>query len=173
MRKIYAVSWNLFTLTAQAGRVLCQLVMFFTVVSHWMHKMKYSCYQQSSVIHGWFVYWIFGWEMRRLSKSEIRFRMTSFSFFTLLDAGWKVPQAAFRSSISNGKSGVIIVFVFCISNFMNSSTVYEASLCTFVLRSETMIWPSMRFDISLQNFKKPLVDIFSPQIERKNVPKSI
>ena len=59
----------------------------------WMHKMKYSCYQQSSVIHGWFVHWIFGWEMRRLSKSEIRFLMTSLSFFTLLDVGWKVPQA--------------------------------------------------------------------------------
>ena len=29
-----------------------------------------------------------------------------------------------------------------------------------------MIWPSIRFDISLQNFKKPF-DIFSPQIERK------
>ena len=54
-----------------------------------------------------------------------------------------------------------------------SSAVYEASLCKFVLRSETMIWPSMRFDMSLQNFKKPLVDILSPQIERKNVPKSI
>ena len=27
------------------------------------------------------------------SKSEIRFRMTSFSFFTLLDAGENVPQA--------------------------------------------------------------------------------
>ena len=27
------------------------------------------------------------------------------------------------------------------------------------------IKPSMRFDISLQNFKKPLVDISSPQIE--------
>ena len=27
-------------------------------------------------------------------------------------------------------------------------------------------WPSIRFDISLQNFKKPL-DSFSPQIERK------
>ena len=40
------------------------------------------------------------------------------------------------------------------------------SLCTFV-RFETMIWPSIRFDISLQNFKKPL-DIFSPQIERKH-----
>ena len=31
---------------------------------------------------------------------------------------------------------------------------------------ETVIWPSFRFDISLQNFKKPL-NIFSPQIERK------
>ena len=29
-----------------------------------------------------------------------------------------------------------------------------------------MIWPSIRFDISLQNFKKSL-DIFSPQIEIK------
>ena len=28
------------------------------------------------------------------------------------------------------------------------------------------IWPSIRFDVSLQNFKKPL-DIFSPKIERK------
>ena len=35
----------------------------------------------------------FDWEVRRLSKLEIRFRMTSFSFFTFLDAGWKVPQA--------------------------------------------------------------------------------
>ena len=39
------------------------------------------------------------------------------------------------------------------------------SLYSFV-RFETMICPSIRFDISLQNFKKPL-DSFSPQIERK------
>ena len=39
------------------------------------------------------------------------------------------------------------------------------SSCTFV-RFETMISPSIRFDISLQNFKKSL-DIFSPQIEGK------
>ena len=39
------------------------------------------------------------------------------------------------------------------------------SLCTFV-RFETMILPSIRFDISLQ-FKKP-VDVFTPQIERKH-----
>ena len=33
--------------------------MFSTVFFHWMYKMKYSCYQESSVIHGWFVYWAF------------------------------------------------------------------------------------------------------------------
>ena len=49
--------------------------------------------EEEDKIHGWFVYWIFGWEMRRLSKLEIRFRITSFSFFTLLDVGRKVPQA--------------------------------------------------------------------------------
>ena len=39
------------------------------------------------------------------------------------------------------------------------------SLCRFA-RFETLILPSIRFYISLQNFKKPL-DIFLPQIERK------
>ena len=51
MRKIYVASWKLFTLTAEADRVLCQLVMFLTVFFHWMYKMKCSCYQESSVIH--------------------------------------------------------------------------------------------------------------------------
>ena len=31
MRKIYAASWNLFTLTAESDRVSCQLVMFLAV----------------------------------------------------------------------------------------------------------------------------------------------
>ena len=51
---------------------------------------------------------------------------------------------------------------------MKSSAVYEASLCTFVLRVKTLICHSMRFDISLQNFKKPLVDI-SPRIQKKKL----
>ena len=34
-----------FTSTAEAHRVLCQLVMFLTVFFHWMYKTKYSCYQ--------------------------------------------------------------------------------------------------------------------------------
>ena len=127
------------------------------------------------------------------------------------------------------------VCFFLISNFMKSSVVYEASLCTFVIKisdtdltyslrqkqlghfNQTLFFPFscsprpsqsclsrfghqilytnieetrrpqsvptiltetvvyMRFDVSssLQNFKKPLVDIFSPQIEGKNVPKNI
>ena len=53
MRKIYAASWNLFTLKAEADRVFCQLVMFLTLFFHWtLYKMKFSCYQESSVIHG-------------------------------------------------------------------------------------------------------------------------
>ena len=43
---------SLFTLTAEADRVLCQFVMFSTFLFHWMYKMKFSCYQESSVIHG-------------------------------------------------------------------------------------------------------------------------
>ena len=65
-------SWQSFVSTYHAFKCLFQ----------WMYKMKYSCYQESSVILGWFVYWVFGWEMRRLSKSIIRFRVASFSFFT-------------------------------------------------------------------------------------------
>ena len=85
MRKIYAASWNLFTLTAEADRVLCQLVMFLIVFFHLLYKMKYSCYQDCSVIHGWFVYCAFCWQMHRFSKSmEIRFRMASFSKMSLL-----------------------------------------------------------------------------------------
>ena len=48
--------------------VLFQLVMFLTVFFHWMYNMKYSCYQESSVIHGCFVYWVFGWETAPLVK---------------------------------------------------------------------------------------------------------
>ena len=51
-----------------------------------MLKMKYSFYQQSSLIHGWFVYWTFGREMRRLPKLEIRFRMHRFRFYLLPQA---------------------------------------------------------------------------------------
>ena len=67
---------------AEADRVLFRhLVMFLTIFSHWMYKMKYSRYQDSSVLHSWFVYWDFGWEMRRLSMSSaIRIKWHRFRF---------------------------------------------------------------------------------------------
>ena len=74
------------------GSIFCQLVMYFTVFFHWMLKMKYICYQQSSLIHGWFVYWIFVREMRRLPKLEIRFRMHRFRFY-LAGCGLKSPSS--------------------------------------------------------------------------------
>ena len=37
----------------------CVTLLFFeTVFFHKMYKMKYSCYQDCPVIHGWFVYWV-------------------------------------------------------------------------------------------------------------------
>ena len=57
------------------------------------------------------------------------------------------------------------MFVFVLSNFMKSRTVYAANLCTFV-GFESMVWPSIRFDISLQNFKKSS-DIFSQRNRMK------
>ena len=85
-QKIYAASWKLFTLTVEADGVLCQLVMFLSAFFDWMYKMKYSCYQESSVIHGWFVYSVFGWEMRRLSKFGNPISNGIVFVFTLLKA---------------------------------------------------------------------------------------
>ena len=134
MHKIYAASGNVCTDSWNWQSLVSPCDVFF----RWVFKMKYSCYQDSSVIYGWFVYWVSGWEMRRLSKSsEIRFQVASFSFSPCL--------------VHEG--------------FMKSSVVHVAILCRF-LRFETVTWPSIRFDVSLQNLKKPL-DIFWPQIERK------
>ena len=59
MRNIYAAPETCL-LIAEGNRVLCHLMMFSTVFFFWMHKMKCSCYQDSSVIHGWIVYCTFG-----------------------------------------------------------------------------------------------------------------
>ena len=80
-QNIYALSGNLFS--DSWSWEFCVIL--------FLYRMKDSCYQDSFVIHGWFVYWVFGWEVRRFSKSsEIRFLMASFSkmslYLTLLDA---------------------------------------------------------------------------------------
>ena len=81
MRKMYAASWNLFTLTAEADRILGDVFncLFPLDVQNEIQVLsKVFCYSRLVCLL------FFGSEMRRLSKSEIRFRMVSFSFFTLL-----------------------------------------------------------------------------------------
>ena len=44
---------NFYTLIGQnLTLLLCQLIMYLTVFFHCMYKMKFSCYQESSVLHG-------------------------------------------------------------------------------------------------------------------------
>ena len=83
MQKIYAASWNLFTLTAEAERVYVYLwCLFSTGCAKWNSAaMKSLLSFMSSLFIGYLVE-----KYRLLLKSEIRFRAASFSFFTLLDA---------------------------------------------------------------------------------------
>ena len=58
MQKIYAASWKLFTLTAEANRVLSQLVMFFPL----------DVQNEIQLLSGVFCYWWpvgFGWEINK------------------------------------------------------------------------------------------------------------
>ena len=78
MRKIYAASWILFNLTAEADRVLCQLVMFLTFstgCTKWNSAAIRSLLLfMASLFIGFLVE----------SKSEIRFQIASFSFSSCL-----------------------------------------------------------------------------------------
>ena len=106
MRKIYSASWNLFTLTTEADRVLCQLVMFLSVFFHWMYKMKFSCYQESSVIHGLFVYWVFGWEIRPFGKVG-----------NPISDGFRFSPCLVRNTVEKSEAILAILHSFqCISN---------------------------------------------------------
>ena len=132
--------------------------------------MKYSCYQDCSVIRGWFVYCAFCWQMHRLSKSlEFRFRMASFSKMSLLTCPClrrkrvEKSQAilehlmTFRSSISTGKPEQLLPLL-CF--FLSVSWSRAYGLCgSSLYTSNDLTYNSIRF-------KKPLY-IFRPQIQRK------
>ena len=131
--------------------------------------MKYSCYQDCSIIHGWFVYCALCWQMHRLSKSlEIRFRMASFSRMSLLTSPClrrkrveKSPAIlehlmTFRSSISTGKPEQLLsLFFFFFFGFLKSSVWFMR------LKFIHEQWSNLHI-----RFKKPL-DSFWPQIQRK------
>ena len=66
--------------------------------------------------------------MRRLSKSEIRFRMASFSFFTSLEKSEAILTLldTFQELHLESQSNDCIGCLFFISNLMKSSVVYVA-----------------------------------------------
>ena len=131
-------------LIAEAVRVLCHLVMFLTVFFYWMYKMKYSCYQDSSVIHGLFLALLV--EKCTACQSHwnpisdgIIFK-TELTHLPLLEAyeGWKVfsnsgltwwPSEAASRLVSLSNYCLWRVFFFLFPK-VKSSVVYAASLCT-------------------------------------------
>ena len=111
MWKVYAASWNLLTLTAEADKVLYQLVMFLTVFFLWMNKMKYSCYQESSC-YSWLVC-LLGFWLRKAPLDKVGDPISD-GIASVFHLAWCVGEfkspkrfwpylIAFRSCISNGK----------------------------------------------------------------------
>ena len=133
---------------AEGDRDLCHLVMFLTVFFFWMYKMKYSCYPDSSIIHGWIVYCAFGWEMHRMAKSlEIRFRMASFSKLSLFTCpclrckrkGWKVSNDSGLTWWPSGAASRLVslrnycLWCVCLLVFLFPVSIVDRSLCGYSL----------------------------------------
>ena len=64
MRKMYAASGNLFS-DSWGWQSFVSTCHVFNCLFPLDVLNEYNCYQHSSVIHGWFVYWTYGWEKRR------------------------------------------------------------------------------------------------------------
>ena len=87
MQKIYAASWNLFTFSAEADRVLCQLVIFSQL------SFSPECTKWNSAAIKSLLLFMASLLIRFLVEKYVAcqsqksdFGMASFSFFTLLDA---------------------------------------------------------------------------------------
>ena len=84
--EIYAASWKLFTLRAEADRVLCQLVMYLTVFSTGCTKWNTAAIKSLLLfMAGLFIGFLVE-KCVACQNSVIRFRIASFSFSTLLNA---------------------------------------------------------------------------------------
>lgn len=102
MRKIYAASWILFTLTAEADRVLYQLVVFLTVFLHWMCKWNSAAIR--SPCYSWLVF-LLGFWLRNTSRVKVGNPISDGIVFVLLQSlkRYWLLWIPFRSCISNGK----------------------------------------------------------------------
>ena len=83
MRNVFVASWILFTLTAEADKVLCQLVMFLTVFFHWIEIQLLS----AVFCYSWLVS-LLGFWLRNTSLVKVENPISDgiIFVFTLLDA---------------------------------------------------------------------------------------
>ena len=65
MPKMYAASGNLLSDSWRWQSFVSSTCHVFNCLFPLDVQNEYNCYQDSSVIHGWFVYWIYGLEKRR------------------------------------------------------------------------------------------------------------
>ena len=114
-----------FTLTAEANRVLCQLVMFLTVFSTGCTKWNTAAIKSLLLfMAGLFI----GFWLRNVSLVKVGNPISDgivFAFHLAWSVRWPYLMA-FRSCVSNGKPELLLylMFVSFISNFMTSSVVY-------------------------------------------------
>ena len=177
MWKIYAAYGNLLT-DGWSWQIFVSSSDVLNCLFHSTNTMKYSFHQDSSVIHCWFVYWVSSWEVRCLSKSsEISLNGTVFVFHLAWYITGLKSHKRFRPYLMASRSCrswrislsnhcIWCLFFFFHEGFMRFHEDERSSwgYCMHVSHDKDN-WPSIRFEISLQNFTKPL-DIFWPQIER-------
>ena len=134
MRKIYAASWILFTLTAEADRVLCQLVMFLTVCFYWMYKNEIQLLSRV-FCYSWLVCLLVFW-LRDASLVKVGNPISDGIVF-VFHLAWCVRGLkslkrfwpyliVFSASRMVSLSNYCIWCLFFISNLMKSSVVYAA-----------------------------------------------
>ena len=134
MRKIYAASWNLLILTAEADRVLCQLKMFLTVFFHRMYKMKYSCYQDRVFGYSWLLVCLLNFWLRNAPLVKVGNPISDGIVF-VFHLAWCVRELkslkrlwpyliVFSASRMVSLSNYCIWRLFFISKLMKSSVVY-------------------------------------------------
>ena len=93
MQKIYTASWNLFTLTAEADRVFCQLVVILLSFSTGCIKWNTAAINSLLLfMAGLFIEFLVE-KCAACQSWKSDFGWHRSSFFTLLDAGWTVLQA--------------------------------------------------------------------------------
>ena len=163
MWKIYVASWNLFTLTAS----------FVSTCDAFNRLFLLNVQNEIQLLSRVFSYsWLvclLGFWLRNASLVKVGNPISDGIVF-VFHLAWCVRGLkslkrfwpyfiVFSASRMVNLSNYCIWCLFFISNFIKSSTVYSASLCTFV-RFETMIWPSIRFDLRLRIFRDTLILVF-------------